>query len=306
MLADVLRWRTEGQEMVRLTVIRAKGSTPREEGAFMLLTRTEQSGTIGGGRLEWDCMAEARALLASGGGAVERHISLGPAINQCCGGAVTIRMERMGDADALEAELRADREKLPQLLLFGAGHVGRALARALSLLPLRLVWVDARQEEFGTVPPGVEALVTEQWESLVQAAPSRSGVLVLTQSHTLDALITGTALERGDLRYVGMIGSRTKRKRFESAFRQIDIPQERIDRLVCPIGDFGVRDKRPEMIATFVTAEIAARMLCEADSPQVSESAISDTNNVTSTRDPVVRLCGTRAEFQHFLGITEN
>lgn len=284
MLADVLRWRREGQDMVRLTVIRAQGSTPREEGAFMLLTRTEQTGTIGGGRLEWDCMAEGRALLASGGAPVERHIPLGPAINQCCGGAVTVRIERVQDAEALEAEIRAEWERLPQLLLFGAGHVGRALARSLALLPLRLLWVDAREEEFGIVPSGVEAHVTEQWEPLVQGAPAGSGVLVLTQSHTLDALITGAALERGDLRYVGMIGSRTKRKRFESAFRQIDIPQERIDRLVCPIGDFGVRDKRPEVIATFVTAEIAARMLCETESCRdvsVSKTGISDIDDVT-------------------------
>ncbi|MBF0850261.1 xanthine dehydrogenase accessory protein XdhC [Gluconobacter sp. R75690] len=284
MLADVLRWRREGQEMVRLTVIRARGSTPREEGAFMLLTQTEQTGTIGGGRLEWDCMAEGRALLASGGETVERYIPLGPAINQCCGGAVTVRIERVGVPEALEAEIRAEWERLPQLLLFGAGHVGRALARSLALLPLRLVWVDAREEEFGTVPPGVEAHVTEQWEPLVQGAPAGSGVLVLTQSHTLDALITGAALERGDLRYVGMIGSRTKRKRFESAFRQIDIPQEQIDRLVCPIGDFGVRDKRPEVIATFVTAEIAARMLCQTESCRgdvVSDTSISDIGDVT-------------------------
>ncbi|MFT8716952.1 xanthine dehydrogenase accessory protein XdhC [Gluconobacter potus] len=284
MLADVLRWRREGQEMVRLTVIRARGSTPREEGAFMLLTQTEQTGTIGGGRLEWDCMAEGRALLASGGETVERHIPLGPAINQCCGGAVTVRIERVGVPEALEAEIRAEWERLPQLLLFGAGHVGRALARSLALLPLRLVWVDAREEEFGTVPPGVEAHVTEQWEPLVQGAPAGAGVLVLTQSHTLDALITGAALERGDLRYVGMIGSRTKRKRFESAFRQIDIPQEQIDRLVCPIGDFGVRDKRPEVIATFVTAEIAARMLCQTESCRgdvVSDTSISDIGDVT-------------------------
>ncbi|GBR44040.1 xanthine dehydrogenase accessory protein XdhC [Gluconobacter roseus] len=284
MLADVLRWRREGQDMVRLTVIRALGSTPREEGAFMLLTRSEQTGTIGGGRLEWDCMAEGRVLLASGGEAVERHIPLGPAINQCCGGAVTVRIERVQDAEALEAEIRAEWERLPQLLLFGAGHVGRALARSLALLPLRLVWIDAREEEFGVVPPGVEAHVTEQWEPLVQGAPAGSGVLVLTQSHTLDALITGAALERGDLRYVGMIGSRTKRKRFESAFRQIDISQEQIDRLVCPIGDFGVRDKRPEVIATFVTAEIAARMLCETDSGMsagILEPVISDIADVT-------------------------
>lgn len=284
MLTDVLRWRQEGQDMVRLTVIRARGSTPREEGAFMLLTRIEQTGTIGGGRLEWDCMAEGRALLDSGGAPVERHIPLGPAINQCCGGAVTVRIERVQDAEALEVEIRSEWERLPQLLLFGAGHVGRALARSLALLPLRLVWIDAREEEFGIVPSGVEAHATERWDNILKAAPAGSGVLVLTQSHTLDALITGAALERGDLRYVGMIGSRTKRKRFESAFRQIEIPQEQIDRLVCPIGDFGIRDKRPEVIATFVTAEIAARMLCETDSvasPEVLEPVISDIADVT-------------------------
>ena len=116
---------------------------------------------------------------------------------------------------------------------------------------------------FGCVPVEVEAQVPGDWHAMLDAAPAGSGVLVLTQSHTLGALIVGAALVRDDLRYVGMIGSRTKRRRFESAFRQIDIPQMQIDKLVCPIGDFGVRDKRPEIIAAFVTAEIATRLLSE-------------------------------------------
>lgn len=261
MLEAIRRWRDAGEAVARITVLVAKGSTPREAGAYMLLTQREQVGTIGGGRLEWDCMADARALLTDGADHLERHIPLGPAINQCCGGAVTVSIERIRNLDDIERQAWKERETLPQLILFGAGHVGRALAKSLALLPLRLVWVDARQDEFGPVPPTVEAQVTSDWESTLNAAPAGSGVLVLTQSHTLDALITGAALARNDLRYVGMIGSRTKRKRFESAFRAIDIPQHQIDKLVCPIGDFGVRDKRPEMIAAFVTAEIAARLL---------------------------------------------
>ncbi|MBS1095476.1 xanthine dehydrogenase accessory protein XdhC [Gluconobacter wancherniae] len=262
-LEIVRRWRSAGEPVARISVIQALGSTPREEGAFMLVSAHEQTGTIGGGRLEWDCMADARLLLSEGLDRRECHIPLGPAINQCCGGAVTVLIERIHDLEVLEAEALRDREALPTLLLFGAGHVGRALARSLALLPLRLIWIDARDEEFGSVPVDVEAQVTGDWEAMLDAAPAGSGVLVLTQSHTLDALIVGAALVRDDLRYVGMIGSRTKRRRFESAFRQIDIPQMQIDKLVCPIGDFGVRDKRPEIIAAFVTAEIATRLLSE-------------------------------------------
>lgn len=274
MLEAIRRWRDAREAVARITVLVAKGSTPREAGAYMLVTSREQVGTIGGGRLEWDCMAEARTVLTEGGERLERHIPLGPAINQCCGGAVTVSIERVVDMEALEREVWKEREGLPQLILFGAGHVGRALAKSLALLPLQLIWVDAREDEFGPVPPAVDAQVTSDWESVLDATPAGSGILVLTQSHTLDALITGAVLARNDLRYVGMIGSRTKRKRFESAFRAIDIPQEQIDKLVCPIGDFGVRDKRPEMIAAFVTAEIAARFLGEGVSPVERESGV--------------------------------
>lgn len=244
-----------------MTVIEARGSTPREAGALMLVSRDETCGTIGGGRLEWDSVAEARAMLVAGEAARHRHIPLGPAINQCCGGAVTIRIEPVTDIEAEERAVMNEREHWPRLALFGAGHVGRALARVLSLLPLHLIWIDARGEEFGPVPPEIETRVTEDWESVLAALPVNAGVLVLTQSHTLDALIVGTALARDDLRYVGMIGSKTKRHSFEKGFREIGLTKKKIAKLVCPIGDFGVRDKRPEVIATLVAAEIAARFL---------------------------------------------
>ncbi|AQS89506.1 xanthine dehydrogenase accessory protein XdhC [Neoasaia chiangmaiensis] len=260
-LEAVRRWRSGGQAVARVTIVAARGSTPRECGAFMLVTAREQSGTIGGGRLEWDCVAAARSLLVSGGDAVERDIVLGPRINQCCGGAVRVRIERLHDLAALETDMAQLVAALPQLFLFGAGHVGRALARALSLLPLRLNWIDAREEEFGDVPKGVATFVTTDWERELARAPAGSGVIVMTQSHTLDALIVAAALSRGDLRYVGLIGSTTKRRRFVQGFREIGIPAERVAALVCPIGDRGVRDKRPESIAALVAAEMVERFL---------------------------------------------
>lgn len=256
-------WRRAGWPVVRVSVRAAVGSTPREAGSFMLVALDGLAGTIGGGRLEWACVARARALLAGSGEAEELEIPLGPELGQCCGGRVRVRIERADEPllDTIVRDADAARAGQPHLLLFGAGHVGRALARALAPLPLRLTWIDPRAEEFGPVPEGVRARVTEDWEGAVAAAPARSGILVLTPSHSLDALIVGAALERGDFRYVGLIGSKTKRRRFETGFRALGLGAERIASLVCPIGDRGIRDKRPEIIAALVAAEIVERLL---------------------------------------------
>lgn len=225
----------------------------------MLVTLHETHGTIGGGRLEFDAVDQARALLRSGQASVVLAVPLGPTIGQCCGGHVTLTIER-ADARVLaeiEAAEAAAREALPLILVFGAGHVGRALVRALSLLPVRIRWIDERESEFGpAVPQGVEVVVTDRPAREIDRAPASAACVILTHSHALDSLITAAALERGDLAYVGLIGSMTKRRRFERAFREVGIPKAQIERLVCPIGDVGVRDKRPEIIAALVAAEL--------------------------------------------------
>ena len=248
-----------GEAVARVLVTRARGSTPREAGAAMLVTGDQVLGTVGGGRLEWDAIEHARALLAEGGASLDLEMPLGPALGQCCGGHVSLRIER-ADARVLheaKAAERAEQAARPLVLLFGAGHVGQALARALALLPLRLRWVDSRAEEFGSsAPPGAELVVTARWEDELARAPSGAACLVVTHSHALDAQITATALERGDLAYVGLIGSASKRRRFERAFREIGLPEERIASLTCPIGGRGVRDKRPAVIAALAAAEL--------------------------------------------------
>ena len=197
-------------------------------------------------------------MLASGLAASTLKVPLGPAVGQCCGGNVTLELRRAGaaDVDAL-AELEARlAERLPQVLLFGAGHVGRALARALAPLPLRLRWIDGREHEFPDPPlAGPEVVLTERWRAEVEAAPAGAAYFVMTYSHGLDFEICEAVLRRGDFAYLGLIGSRSKRARFEHGWRELGLDDALIARLVCPIGG-PLRDKRPPVIAALAAAQV--------------------------------------------------
>jgi xanthine dehydrogenase accessory factor len=248
-----------GEPAAVVSVAAVKGSAPREAGTHMIVTADSSHGTIGGGSLEWEATLRARALLGAGAASATMSLPLGPELGQCCGGFVSLRLQR-ADA-ALCAELEAiearEEEKLPLVLLFGAGHVGKALASALAPLPLRVRWIDGRADAFpDPAPSGVEVVVGERLLDEVEAAPAGAAHLVLTHSHALDSMICAAALQRGDFAYLGLIGSRTKRAQFERAFRDLGIAQARIDRLVCPIGGGGIRDKRPAVIAALVAAEL--------------------------------------------------
>jgi xanthine dehydrogenase accessory factor len=203
-----------------------------------------------------DAIDLARAMLERGERSQSWDVALGPEIGQCCGGHVSLLAERAEMRILGEME-QSEGTPLPAVLLFGAGHVGRALAYALAPLPLAVRWIDDRPEEFGSLVGGnVEISVSSAWDREIAEAPKGAACLVLTHSHALDSLITAAALERGTFAYVGVIGSLTKRRRFERAFRDIGIPDARIRTLVCPIGDRGIRDKRPEIIAALTAAEI--------------------------------------------------
>ena len=256
-LAPVLRdWLAHGVPAVVVVVTRAAGSTPRETGAAMLVSAGAVRGTIGGGRLEQDAIGTAHRMLDMGGTSAAWEVPLGPEIGQCCGGRVWLEARR-ADAAVLKDLAQAEQAAQPAVLLFGAGHVGRALARALALLDVRIRWIDERRDEFdAALADRVEIVVSSDWEREIAQAPFGAACLILTHSHALDSLITAAALERGTFGYVGLIGSLTKRRRFERAFREIGIPESRIRTLVCPIGDRGIRDKRPEIIAALTAAEL--------------------------------------------------
>ena len=240
------------------TLSSVRGSSPREQGTFMLVGPHATFGTIGGGALEYMVIEHARRLIASGRAEEAMDVPLGPEIGQCCGGRVAVDL-RYADAAlrrALAGRIAAEEAARPHVYVFGAGHVGRVLAQVLALLPVRLEVIDTREEELDLLPEGIAARAVAMPEAVVRQAPPGSAYVILTHDHALDFLIAQEALSRTDAAYVGMVGSRTKRARFASWFVGEGGDPKAVERLVLPIGRQGLGDKRPEVIAALAAAEI--------------------------------------------------
>ena len=247
-------------------VARAKGSTPREAGAYMLVSLKAIHGTIGGGQLEFMAIDQARQMLADVKGLRERmlDIPLGPEIGQCCGGRVEVLIRLVDDNMKAELIQGAEEEErqLPHIYLFGGGHVGHALAIATLLLPVNVTVVETRGEALEGMPAGVGAKLTSVPEEMVRSAPAGAAFVVLTHDHALDFLIVSEALKRTDAAYVGMIGSKTKKATFRSWYlKSAGGSEADFARLVSPIGGDAVKDKRPAVIAALAAAEIMAALL---------------------------------------------
>jgi xanthine dehydrogenase accessory factor len=249
-----------------IKVAEAKGSTPRERGAWMLVSPKATFGTIGGGQLEFMAIARAREAIVSvsperkeNASGVSLDIPLGPEIGQCCGGRVelSIRHVDAGLRDELTATAAAEDAAYLYVYLFGGGHVGHALASALSLLPLKVTIVETRADALEGMPDTVTTKLTPMPEEAVRSAPAGSAFVVLTHDHALDFLIVGEALKRPDAAYIGMIGSKTKKATCKSWYlKTAGGTEEEFARLVSPIGGSALRDKRPAVIAALAAAEI--------------------------------------------------
>jgi xanthine dehydrogenase accessory factor len=273
-----------------VTVLATEGSAPRGPGARMVVTQREQHGSIGGGALEYQALEQARAILDHPAGAWRvQDYPLGPLLGQCCGGRVRLmiehldpgasqwlacegsvvtrlladRAERVGD-DAHElppVSARGDRPasfvepsdvvRLP-VLMFGAGHVGRAIVRKAADLPVQFAWYDSRVDAAQT--PGVVLADEDALVACARSADEQAAVLILTHDHALDYRLTAAALGSA-ARFVGLIGSQTKRARFVSR-----LASEGVDatRLTCPIGVPGITGKEPEIIAIATLAQLLA------------------------------------------------
>jgi xanthine dehydrogenase accessory factor len=251
-----------GAPAIAVEVAEVRGSSPREVGAWMLVTADAFAGTVGGGQLEFIALDRARQMLRHGLPEERMDVPLGPEIGQCCGGHVTLALAPLTPARAarLLARLDAEHAARPQVLVFGAGHVGRALAAALNLLPVRAILIDQRPEELALAPAGTETRLSPLPEAEVRAAPPGSAFVVLTHDHALDFLVTDAALARGDAAYVGLIGSASKRARFR-AWRAREGGDRRtaLRGLTCPIGGPS-HDKRPAVIAALTAAEIVTAL----------------------------------------------
>lgn len=249
---------TLDEPVIMARLERVEGSAPREEGTYMLVSPDRIHGTIGGGFAEYETIAHARQMLQDSRASDERTIILGPDSGQCCGGRLTVsftalttdlRTELLAEAQEEEAARRP-------VMIFGAGHVGKAIAAALVPLPMAVTVVETREAELEGLPSGVTTLLSAMPEAELAALPPGAAVLILTHDHALDFLIAREALLIDGLSYVGMIGSATKRASFAGHFKREGGDAARLDRLVLPIGGSRVRDKRPAVIAAMVAAEL--------------------------------------------------
>jgi len=239
-----------------------QGSTPREAGAFMLVAADGLFGTIGGGQLEFLAIAHARGLLEGAMLAERLDIPLGPEIGQCCGGRTQLRFRSVDAAlgAALRQRQRAEAQNFPEVLLFGAGHVGLALAQALRPLPLRVAVIETRDIPPDEQPEGVAFRRVVMPEAEIEGIAPGGAVVILTHDHALDFLIAREALARTDLAYVGMIGSATQRATFAHWLSREGGDPAWLQRLVLPIGGSTVHDKRPAVISAMVAAELLAAL----------------------------------------------
>ena len=188
------------------------------------------------------------------------------------------RLLPFGDGEAaLTVLLDPVRANEFAIVLFGAGHVGRALVRILADLPCRITWVDEREDEFPRdVPENVRVVCTDSPESEVDAAAPATHFLVMTHSHALDETLAERILRRNDCAWFGLIGSLTKRRMFERRMQRRGVPAASLAAMTCPIGVPGIPGKEPAVIAVAVAAEllqVRARAVAGGDAPVTARRA---------------------------------
>ncbi|WP_217571246.1 xanthine dehydrogenase accessory protein XdhC [Mesorhizobium sp. GbtcB19] len=279
----------QADRVALVEVAATKGSTPREAGAFMLVSASAIFGTIGGGQLEYMAIDKARQMLRPSSPSKGREarievdevcatldVPLGPEIGQCCGGRVEVLIRLVDGSleQQLIANAQSEEAHLPHVYVFGGGHVGQALAASLALLPIHAVVVETRADALEGMPDTVETRLTPMPEAVVREAPAGSAFAILTHDHALDFLIVAEALKRDDTAYVGMIGSKTKKATFRSWFlRSAEGSEAQFARLVSPIGGSAVKDKRPQVIAALAAAEIMTALVSHAAQAPISSTS---------------------------------
>lgn len=241
------RCETQGLGYAVVTVLTTAGSTPREGGSKMIITGDSQYDTIGGGHLEFQAVEIARNLLAKGEDC--QHIEsfpLASKLGQCCGGAMKILVE-------------VRTQHTQHLAIFGGGHVAKALVPILSQLPLNIRWIDNREDMWPkdhTQPANVELICDDAPEQEIAKLPAGSWVVIMTHDHQLDFTLVEHSLKHPELSFIGMIGSDTKAKRFQTRLAYKDYSAKQIERLVSPIGDLSVVGKRPIEVAVSISSQL--------------------------------------------------
>lgn len=243
----IINLQAHGSPYCLVTVMDVKGSSPREVGAKMVVSESHSFATIGGGALEYAAINLARDFINTPASKPQlQTFDLSKDLQQCCGGVVSLLFENCADSMA-------------DLVVFGAGHVGSALIAVLANLDFRIRWFDSRTELFpAQLPPNVRTYTLQQLDLEVDSCPKGAYYLVMTHDHALDQALCEAVLSRGDAAFCGLIGSRSKQRKFAKRLAKKGFTTAEIADLTCPIGLPMVHGKKPAEIAIAVAAQLLA------------------------------------------------
>ncbi len=249
------------EDAVLVTVEATQGSAPRDAGAWMGVFADDIVGTIGGGHLEFQAIDQARQLLAGQGGAAVQSFALGPSLGQCCGGVVRLRFERV---------TRSGRAGTPGAARAVAGSGGVVRRRPRRHRRWSTRWRRCRSPSPGSTAatkssrpicrPTCAASIPTRCRARCPVCAPLSRVLIMSFSHAQDLDVVAACLmrqrERGDLAYIGLIGSATKWATFRHRLEQRGFTESELAQVTCPIGIPGIAGKEPEVIAVSVAAQL--------------------------------------------------
>jgi xanthine dehydrogenase accessory factor len=278
------------EDAVVVSIASTQGSAPREAETWMAVFASQIVGTIGGGHVEFEAIAEARALLRGDDSSepsfprrrestaddnpksYEKRYVLGPNLGQCCGGVMTIHYEKYSCSGSkyvgYSQKILLNSTFTPisppkhqNVALFGGGHVGKAIVHILSTLPMQVMWIDSRDEIFPEkLPSNVVCEHSDPVQAAVNDLEAGSHVLIMSFSHAEDLDIVAACLlrqrENADLPFIGLIGSKTKWATFRHRLEDRGFSAAELAHITCPIGVEGVKGKEPEVIAVAVAAQL--------------------------------------------------
>lgn len=262
--------------MILITVTQTQGSVPREAGTWMVVTESGIIGTLGGGNVEFQAIAHARSFKYESQNTKRfdsletRRFALGPSLGQCCGGVMDLSFKRIDSAQLALLQAKQDMACRP-IALFGGGHVGRAIVNVLATLPLRITWIDSRDEIFPSdLPRNVVSEHSDPVQSAATSLAPGSCVLIMSFSHAEDLEIVQQCLyrnrasasrgEQSDLSFIGLIGSKTKWATFKNRLHERGFTDAELAQVTSPIGITGISGKEPEVIAVAVAAQLLQKL----------------------------------------------
>ena len=260
----ISRLNNQAQGYVLVTVLETKGSSPRDTGTKMVVSSDESFDTIGGGALEYQSIEIARELLSTNQTAIQytESFNLGKDLKQCCGGVVKVFFEVFPASNF-------------NIVIFGAGHIGKSLVKILEEVDCQVTWFDSRPELFPKIASShIQKQTMTQPELAVESCKPDSYFLVMTHDHALDQQLCEAVLSRDDSRYCGLIGSATKGLKFRQRLIKKGYKQQELETLTCPVGLKHLKSKKPMEIAVSISAELLQLRDKQVQQVQSNDSSV--------------------------------